>query len=353
MRDTAVFYRTWFDAAIDLSLLEFRDLILSIADFAFFGEGVHAYSGGYESLSSVAKAIYKLACPVIKKNKEKWEARLAQAGRPRLNVTEEEASKAVEIAGSVKGAAQLLGVSVSTVQRRKNVSKCQNVKNVHVNANVNKYVFDTSKKPLEKASGGAAAGQGQPFKGVAPPAPAPAGDKPWAEFESEEAQKAIEAMFDNVKSYFAKKEEAKKEEEPAIKKEEEPAIEEKAHEEQPQSPAELPAFIYCLSEEATAKADIAESDTAYNVYAGAAQAYRASSELVNAANIDECKKQMVWRKHKAFERRGNVALPLNERNTADGEYRAYSTVLDLLYTTPKECPLGYVEATSPPLRAVN
>ena len=146
MKETAVFYRSWFEAAAGLPAADFKELFLSLADCAFNGGEAEEFSLLGADLSPVARAIFTLARPAIKKNCERWEARVAEAGRPPLDVTAEDARKAVRIAGSVKGAAELLGVSVRTMHRRLSVPKCQNAKNVNVNVNVNDNVCHTREK---------------------------------------------------------------------------------------------------------------------------------------------------------------------------------------------------------------
>ena len=149
MRETAVFYRSWFEAAAGLPAADFKSLFMSLADLAFNGAGEEGEALLGACLSPVASAIATLARPVIKRNAEKWEASKRSAGRPPIDLSPEDADKAVSAAGTVRGAARLLGVSVRTVQRRRGATKCQNAKTVNVNVNVNKDACHNSEKQDE------------------------------------------------------------------------------------------------------------------------------------------------------------------------------------------------------------
>lgn len=197
MKETAVFCRAWFEAAADLPPADFKELFLALADYAFNGANPENFNLLGDDLAPVARTILLLARPVMKKNAEKWEARLAEAGRPPIELTPEDAQQAVKVAGSVKGAAELLGVSESTIYRRKRAEKaekkdcqnCQNVKNVNVNVNVNENENDRQRILTGESYSQAAAGQGKLLKGLPLPTPPPSG----------ETITKVSAMFSNLR----------------------------------------------------------------------------------------------------------------------------------------------------------
>lgn len=350
-RETAVIYSSWVEAMRELPPADFKATMLGLAGMLFRDEQP-------ADLPPIGKCIATLAAPIIRKNKEKWQAR-KEAGRPALPVTAEDARNAVERAGTVKAAAEQLGISVKTLYRRLSVSKCQNVKSVNVNVNENVNVNNDTAILTRCAKIAEAAEPPKPFNEAL--ACSPQGDKQaWQEFESEEAQQKAQELFDSMKRPFRKKGEQKAEEPP--KKEE------RNKEELAPSPAELPDYIESLAEEATAKAETAESDSAQSLYEGEAQAFSASAEMIKHGASEETQKQLKWRKYRAFERRGRHELDLQARNAAEGEFRAYSEVLDLLAmsedtgekgrTAYNACYVGKKAGGPPqeleaPLRAIN
>ena len=180
MRDTAVFFRAWFEAAADLPPADFKELFLALADHAFNGADPEAFNLLGSDLAPVAKAILTLAKPVMRKNAEKWEAKQAEAGRPPLEISAEDVQKAVQKCGTMKGAAAYLGVSVRTLYNRLSVQKCRNAKNVNVNVNVNANALHTCKNAEMQVRKDAAKAQGQAFKELAL-TPSPPSDKELAQ----------------------------------------------------------------------------------------------------------------------------------------------------------------------------
>lgn len=156
MRETGIFYRSWFEAAKDLPGEEFKSLFCAIAECAFDDKEEDG------ELSPVSKAIFQLARPIVKKNKEKWKNR-GEVGRTPIPVTKGQVDNMHERTGTVKIASALLGISESTAYRRKRLArsnqltetkelaevskreemteltavKTANVDNVNVNVNLN------------------------------------------------------------------------------------------------------------------------------------------------------------------------------------------------------------------------
>lgn len=212
MRDTAIFCRTWIDAAAALPGEEFKQTILALAAVAFGGDFGTALNFGSDTLPPVGKTILTLATPIIRRNTEKWEAR-KKAGRPAYDITPQQVRDAVEECGTVAAAAEMLGISVRTAFRRLSVPKCQNAKCVNANANVNvnnkDFVAKATKSPASPPEEKAA----RPSKKPQPPSPvSPDEDKAivafmnserWRRFSSGRRQRTakIQRFGELVSSY--------------------------------------------------------------------------------------------------------------------------------------------------------
>ena len=203
MRETGVFYASWFEAAKELPGEEFKQLFCAIAEYAFYDRDEDI------ELPPVSKAIFALAKPIVKKNKEKWKEK-GEIGRTPIPVTKGQVDKMHERTGTVKKAAGLLGISESTAYRRKRLAKSNqltetkelaevskreemtdltavktaNVVNANVNVNVN--VNDAK----QEASGATLANEG----GAALPTYGETGRPP----VKEEEAKAVEAIFNRL-----------------------------------------------------------------------------------------------------------------------------------------------------------
>lgn len=313
MRDTAVFYSAWFEAARELPSDDFKKLFLAIADYAFDDKEE-------AELPPLPKAIFVMAKPIVKKNIEKWNAR-KEAGRPALPVTKGEVEQAQRSQGTVKSAAQLLGISERTAYRRKSLSRdCQittkkendsptetakTATRVNVNVNVNANVRQTAKKASSRPlfdEGGAALLQEQEES------------KAWGEFADKETDRKAQAIFDAMKKPFAR--------------DHEKALQEQQQEEEQE--ASLAELVASLADSAQDEADDAESETAEAFYKGQAQAYTATCFLLEHAEAEAVIKQLKSRENRAFIERNNPESSFYTRNYRDGEFRAYKRAIALL-----------------------
>lgn len=313
MRDTAVFYSAWFEAARELPPDDFKKLFLAIADYAFDDREE-------AELPPLPKAIFVMAKPIVKKNIEKWNAR-KEAGRPALPITKGEVEQAQKSQGTVKSAAQLLGISERTAYRRKSLSKdCQittkkeidsptetakTATRVNVNVNVNANVRQTAKKASPRPlfdEGGAALLQEQEES------------KAWEEFADKETDRKAQAIFDAMKKPFSRDHEKGLPEE---QQEEEQA-------------ASLVETVASLADTAQYEAEETESETAEAFYKGQAQAYTATCFLLEHADTESVLKQLKCRENRAFIERNNPESSFYTKNYRDGEFRAYKRAIALL-----------------------
>ena len=348
MRDTAVFYASWFDAARQLPSDEFKKLFLAIADYAFEDKEE-------ASLPPVSQAIFSMAKPIVKKNIEKWNAR-KESGRPAIPVSKGQVEIEQERKGTVRAAAHSLGMSESTAYRRKRLAKadqvtatkalsnlsgkkvltagealselsgsgvltvenplsnmpktgvstvsrdCQNCQRVNVNANVNVNV----NKQIDRSSN-----PPKPFKEALSDSTSlsETGNEPCTEEEARQA----EAIFDRLpfRRPFAQD-----------------------HENGPQCEGKqaiaignLPAFFQQLSENAEAESREALSASAQAVYEGEASAYSDAAQMLALGFVESAKKQLEWRKNRANIERGRDSEGLGYACHFEGQYRAFTEVL--------------------------
>ena len=298
MRDTAVFYASWFEASRDLPADEFKELFLAIADYAF-EDKEPAY------LPIVSQAIFTLARPIVKKNNEKWQAK-KEAGRPKIDLTAEECKSAINAWGSAKAAAQHLGVSLRTLYNRLSVQKCKNANSVNVNANVNVNVNDVHKDLCTRAAIPNACGK--PTQYVFP-----------LERTKRTGEELTQASRIFAKLPFRREYLEMSEDRVAKKGEPQEAEAQRLHD-----------FISDLANEAEQKGKMAKSDSAKAVYLGQKRAYEQAQGILASGDYEVAKKQLEWRENQAFKGRSSENLSLDTRSELDGAFKAYRRALQLL-----------------------